>query len=63
MKTYRVEYRIDIDATSPEAAAEIANTLSAEQDARYWTVIDEHGDECTVLVNSATSVAVETIPA
>ena len=63
MKTYRIEYRIDVDATSPEAAAEIANTLCMEQPERCWTVIVETGDEYNVWVNAETGCCIDDEPA
>lgn len=51
MATYRVEYRIDIDADTPEEAAQEAQLCCLEWDARIWTVISENGEERDIELN------------
>ena len=50
MKTYRVEYRIDIDADSIWEAAQQAQIacLDPAYDSRVWTVTAENGEETNV---------------
>ena len=47
---YRVSWEIDVDADSPEEAAQQALTIQADPDsiATCFTVVDEHGNRIDV---------------
>ena len=59
MAVYRVEYRIDIEADTPEQAAQIAQECCLEWDARIWTVIAESGEERDIELNDAGDVLID----
>lgn len=56
MAIYRVEYRIDVEADSPEEAAKEAQECCLNWDARVWTVTNENGEERDIELNEAGDV-------
>ena len=54
MATYLVEYRIDIEAETPQEAAQLAHEacMNPHYATRVWTVTSESGDQTEVHVDT-----------